>query len=214
MSFLLPCTIFSAITLIVTVGMMIYLRDFLKYFQETTNQLDIVVQVGSLLFGAVCLVFHGKMIRSNGYFVFATPNAYLLHMLICLLLFTAFVISSMFAYAWKNDRILNLTLFFVFDSLQCFFMALSLFSQKSSYDAFVYSTMRLNTNNGNPIDSRTASRLYRLKFGRNTKMNQNELERLQTYLLPSEKDRCSRTDLVNDLNSGEGYSYCAAALAV
>jgi hypothetical protein len=57
--------------------------------------------------------------------------------------------------------------------------------------------MKLNTKQGNPIDLRTASRLYRLKHGRNHKMfNDSELDRLRTYSIPENED-------INQLDDAE-----------
>lgn len=77
--------------------------------------------------------------------------------------------------------------------------------------------MRINGENGNPIDSRTARHLYRLKYGRKEKMfNDTELERLQSYLIPTDEDEKAKRNRSDSTyaDKKEGYYYCATAIAV
>lgn len=80
--------------------------------------------------------------------------------------------------------------------------------------------MQLNTKNGNPIDARTAARLYRLKYSRTNgncpMFDETEVERLNTYLIPKDDDikELNRADSANTSNKNDGYYYCATAMAV
>lgn len=77
--------------------------------------------------------------------------------------------------------------------------------------------MKLNTKHGNPIDLRSASRLYRLKYGRkdDKRFSETELERLRSYLIPEDEDmkKLDQEDTVHTAK-GDGYYYCATAMAV
>lgn len=76
--------------------------------------------------------------------------------------------------------------------------------------------MKLNTKNGNPIDARTAGKLYRLKFGRkgNKMFNDTELERLRSYMIPEEEDLKKADQADSCAAKNDGYYYCATAMAV
>ncbi|KAI6234032.1 hypothetical protein M3Y99_00836600 [Aphelenchoides fujianensis] len=153
------------------------------------------------------------MARSRGYFMICSPNSYLFHLLICTLLFGGFLIATLCAYTW-NRRIVNVSLFLAFAALQSFFLGLSLFSQKAGFDNFLMDVIELNTNNGNPLDIRTAARLFRLKFGRPGTVDVHEEERLRTYSMPTTENKISRANLSSDPREGDGYTFVPIGMAI
>ncbi|KAI6184621.1 hypothetical protein M3Y97_00616100 [Aphelenchoides bicaudatus] len=214
-----PCLVFSAFLLLVAIVFLIFLGDIKGQNTVEYDYSNVGVQLGSVFFGLICLVVTLSMFRSNGFFIFGSSNQYLFLILFTLLLFSFFAISFMISNVWAQDRWLNMGLFLALDVLQCAFVGLSLFVQKSRFDDWILKTMQLNTKAGNPIDSRTASRLYKMRHARKNgtrpMFDNHEVERLSSYLVPKDEDlkQSNETDIIST-NKNEGLYYCAAAAVV